>query len=503
MEKRQETRELISGDQLVWAVALVKRSFRHLWKAAIICIIGGLLSVGFALAKKRIYLSEAVILYRQVIDSSAISNTTDEQRITSKEIGMRLRELLLSRPRLKKIIDKHKLYPKIVEANGYVEAVDRFRGKIEYRVGAGDTFHISFRGPTPELAQKVTAELANSLIAQDTSMRKEQAKATVNFLKAETKRSQQILQVKEKKLAQFLASHPEFAQEVQGASGLAAGASIRAERRRLKQGDPILRALERQAARIRAQLGSGGGASLGPGDPKVGAALQGAEEELREAQRNLSKKRNSFTEKHPDVRSAKTRASAAAKRVANLKAAYSRSRKRRVAKPVDKDRLRRELGNIKVQLAEHKKAKKSGTKKQSSKANSIVVLETEWQRFNRDVREARDRYIRLETRQFKAALSASSEVSVQSSQMRIIDPAFEPTRPSGMGRSIIVAAGTAVSMAVAAFLMLVLALLDHRVYNRLDVERPGITDVLIEVPRATRQDRKQEKVFLKAAAKKG
>lgn len=492
MTSPQAQPELLTArDQLHRASLLVRRSMRYAWIGILVVGIGAALSLGLALAKERIYLSETVILYRDVIRSSYLGGPDAQPEDASSDVGQRLRELLMSRSRLQPIIERYRLYPKIVERRGYVEAVDLMRRAIEYRIGGGDTYHISFKGSTPQLAQKITNELAQSLIAEELKLRTEEVNATQRFLEAETKRVQGELQKTERFLAQFLAEHPEFAQEQVSGRASGAGASIRAAQLRRKavarQGESAALVLKRQAARIRTQLEQGLRTVRVPPDPQLVAANEAAQEALRDAQGILAQKQADFTEKHPDVVAAKARVAAAKSRVARIKKALAASRAvQRPTTAVDRQTLRAELSNIErqVTLARSRARAGNAAKSGATKADRIVATETEWTGLNRQVREARERYLRLEERQFRASLEASSELNGQAAQMRIIDPAFEPTRPAGVGRTVVVLGGFAASCALAALLLLVLGLVDERVYDRLDVERLKLVDVLVEIPAA-------------------
>ena len=488
-----------SGDQLHRVILLLKRSTRHFWKAALVCLVGTALAVGLALMKKRVYRSEAVILYREAIDPAAVSNAAAGPKATTRDIGARLQELLMARPRLKRIIKKYKLYPRAVHSLGYVEAVDKMRKNIDFKIGQGDTFHIAFRASKPELAQAITSELANSLIAQDTYLRQEQAEATQRFLSKETQLLQRNLDLRQRKLAKFLSDNPEFAQDQQAHS---AGASVRALRERRRQharGVDALSVMKRQAERLELQLKNPSAAApKAPADPKLVMAKERAGQELADARSNLSRARARYTEKHPDVVAGKSRVQRAVEALKRVTAAVRASRRLRPARKVsdaDREALKGRLAALQRQIVSLKRTRRragsqTAKAKVANKAtNRIVALETEWQRLNREVRQARDAYVKLEERLFRARLAASSESVTEGAQMRIIDPAYEPTRPAGVGRSIIVAAGGLVSGFLGALLMLGLAWVDDRIYDAVDIERAKLTDVLVEVPKAPRRGR--------------
>src|SRR5581483_4114717 len=106
----------------------------------------------------------------------------------ARKLGLRLKEMVLSRTRLRQIIEEFRMYPALVEDRGYVDAVDEMRTHIAFRVRDGDTFGLSFEGNDPKLVQAVTARLAEALIEENSKHRVEQATVTKDFLDAETER---------------------------------------------------------------------------------------------------------------------------------------------------------------------------------------------------------------------------------------------------------------------------------------------------------------------------
>lgn len=493
-----------ASDQLHRLTLLFRRSTRHLWKGLLLALIGLGISLAVTFLTPRVYVSEAVILYRQIIRASFLGGPESTVEGPSNDVGLRMRELLVARPRLENLIKRHGLYPTIVRRRGYVDAVDKLRTAIEYRVGGGDTFHIAFKGPTAALAQRVTRDLAESLIEEELRLRSEQVNATQRFLEVETNRLQGELQRHERNLAEFLAAHPEFAQEqVSGRTALDAGASVRAAQVRqqaeVRRGDASVSALRRQAERIRSQLDLGSKVVRLPPDPELVAAKESAEEELREARTNLARAQAEFTERHPDVVGAQQRVRAAEGRVERVRRTLaSSSAIRKPTTSVDRDALREELETIERQSASRAARGKVGTETTGavpggeSKAERIVALETDWNSLNRQVRDARERYLRLEGQQFRASIEATSELTGQGSQLRIIDPPYLPANPAGVGRSAVLASGIVVSLLLGLLLMLALGALDERIYDRADVERAGALAVLVEVPRFSRRSSRDE-----------
>lgn len=509
MQNQQQREIRTAREQLDRVFAFARRGMRHWWKAALILMIGGSASVGLALKSKRKYLSETVVLYREPIDQTYVAGA-DARRMSAQDTGTRLRELLLGRPRLKELIDQFKLQQETVNDRSYIEAEDKLRMLIDFRFGGGDTFHIGYIGSSPQEAQKVTARLAEILIEEELEMRSEKSRETVRFLDGERKRAEDHLKSREKALAEFLAKNPEFAAEEKPNSS---GAALRAASRKAKGaatggGGSPLTIMKRQLRRIQDQIAQAQGRKpVIVRDPKLQALKSQAEEELRNAQARLRSMQAQFTDKHPDVAASKARVNLAKQRLARVV-----ERARSAVKVVKlggqavaalksrADELSTQIAAYRRRASDRKspKGKKAAAKAKEGAADSIVAMETLWTALNRQVREARERYLNIEGRLFRASLGLTTQR--KSSYLRVIDPAYLPKRPAGAGRSKMVLLGGAVSFFLAAGLVFGLALIDERIYNRKDAERLRLAEVLVVVPKQPRglfggkKKRRQRKV---------
>lgn len=494
-------------DQLLRVQLLLLRAWRHRYKAIIVGAIGAAASLVVALTFQRIYLSETVLLYRPMIDASALGERGDAvRRESSHEVGMRLREFLLARKRLRDVIAQFDLYPEILANHTMAEAVEQMRKHVTFKVRPGNTYHLSFRGSSPEEVQKVTAHLADLIIEQDTRLREQQSMSTVRFIEQQRERAQKELQQHERALARFLAKHPEFAHvTVPGAQG--AGASIRAQavaarrsrkqprkRKKLSVRRAGLLALERQASRIRTQLSGKSTSKVGV-DSKLTSARDEARAEFREAKRKHERLAARFTSKHPDVVLARSRMNAAKSRLARLDKAVKHSlsiarQKKKENAAKQRATLRAELQRIESEIHSRRR-KRVGSARRTVKrpepvdeeSDRIVALETNWTKLNREVSKARERYLKLESQQFRASLTASSRrIGGKQSQIEVIDPANEPMRPAGLGRTMVLIAGVSATALICGLLLLILALLDDRIYHPAELRRLGIGSPLIVVP---------------------
>ena len=463
-------------DRLIRSGVVVRRAVCRWRLGAILVSSFALVSAVLALSFKHVYLSETMLLYREGINTAYVGGN-QEHRYNSQQAGKSLEEFILSRIQLAKLVKEFKLHPDVVERSGIVAAVELVRKSIEFKIGKGDTFYIGYRGASPKEAAGVVSRLASMVIEHDTRTRKEQSAATVEFLDTERNRVAQELEPKEKSLTRFLARHPEFVFRPGQESAGGTAATLRTpESRRV---NPELYALLRQVQRIDAQLAGNREPIKSATDPKLLAAKTEAEHDLAEVQRSLAAKRLQLTEMHPDVQTEKRRHEDAKGRLARINQLVKRAEHIESPQPAafNRDELIEQRRVYREKIARLREGGASGSSRKEGAA--IVALESKWAQLTRDINEAREKYTQLETRRFHAGLSASS----MSSQIDIIDPAYVPKRPVGLGRSTVAGIGLAVGVALTVLILLALVAIDDRLYDRLDLGRLRLAPVLITVPR--------------------
>jgi uncharacterized protein involved in exopolysaccharide biosynthesis len=307
----------------------------------------------------------------------------------------------------------------------------------------------------------------------------------------------------ELELAQFLAKHPEFAQDatqpVAAGSVAGEGASIRQfgnnqNKKPVNTGNARLYALERQRQRIQARLDAPPDAPPiripAPQTPEKIAAeadVTQARSELASANRELSEAMSQYTEQHPSVIRAKDRVAAAKAKLAKAQSAVPPDVETAVAPTTeaDRDKLKKELQQLEQSIAEEQKRSdgKSSAAASSIDAttNWVVQLETDHSKLRRNVTEGRERVEALADSVFRAEMDANQKLAETGGRLSIVDPAFRPVKPSGPGKTVIVIAGLALFLALGAGLALGLAVIDDRLYRRSDLEELGLA-VLAVIP---------------------
>jgi uncharacterized protein involved in exopolysaccharide biosynthesis len=491
-------------DKLQRLVDLARKTWRYAWLVAVFALVGGSLALGFAMLRPKNYQSYAVLFYQERIQTSLLSNREEQ---VQRNIGDRYRELLLARAQLGAIVTDPKLNPFPDEADTEV-AIDKLRQAIRFEARGANAFRITFTDREPDRAKAVTEKLTKMLQDKDEVLRNEQARATVAFAVRQKDEAQLELSTHELALAEFLAKHPEFAQDAMqaAASGTVAGegASIRAIRDQKKSanaGNARLYALERQRQRIQARLDAPPDAPPiripAPQTPeKIAAEAEVAQSrsELVAANRELAEALAQYTEQHPAAIRAKDRVANATTKLKRAQAAVPPDVETAVAptNEADREKLRKELESLETQISNEQKRTGKTPSAADATTNWVVQLETDHAKLRRLVTEGRERVEALADSVFRAQLDANQKLAETGGRLSVVDPAFRPVKPSGPGKTIILLAGLVLFLSLGTGLAIGLAVIDDRLYRRTDLDSLGIA-VLAVIPadrRAAEEPRK-------------
>lgn len=470
----------IARDELQQLFRLIRRTIRAWRRGLATFLVVLVIALVASFLWPRQYKSEAVIHYREGIQWTQ-SEAAGGGGGGGRRVGQTMKDMLLARAQLAKVIQEMGLYPRLVRSGHVAEAVEEMRLATGFKFDQSDVFVISYAGSSPEEAQRVTTRLTEILRDESARTRSEQARVTVAFIESEQKRTEAELNAKEAVLLRFLARHPEFAQEqvLMGAHGRAARQPDASQ----SGPDPdgaALAALRREEDRLRRQISSPGPSAVrAPQDPSFITARNDAEAALRAAERTLADRRSNYTEQHPDVQAA----------IASLKLAQETYRRATEAATAREPALMRQrLEQVQQDIAAFRRLSPRGRTGPrvagvtAEAAQQIVQLESEWTRLSREVAEARERAQQLDARHFTASIQANMATGGQVPQINVIDPASLPARPLGPSRSRVAILCLLVALTFGLGVALLSAASDDKVYDRTDLERSGLGPVLAEVP---------------------
>lgn len=512
--------QLTPREHLTRAIRIALGTFRYWPAIAIAATLAVAAGWAAPLVLKPMYESSTVLLHRELISTSSVLGVQGYQGESNLQRNTRLREMLLSRTTLQKIVQDLQLYPDTVASRGIIDAIEELRANTDCKVGSANTFSIRYSNDDPEVVYAVIQRLGDTLIAQSASYRREQAESTREFLEAQHGGTRKELAASEQSLAKFLADHPEFAYDMMPGGAYAPGASLRASQPKTPTGpveklpdrplDRTTLALERQAERLRRQLKAddelrSGAAPVpvvpvtrkpAPIDPVKQRAIDDAQSELAQAEGTLASALANYTPRHPDAIAAQQRVNAARSKLRAAQAAaaagLAASDPLGPAAPAGKvlsDGERRKL-NAHLALVNEKIA--SGLKGQDKGeapvvvkdevGESIVALETQWAAVNREVDAIRERDQRIQRQLFEASIVAKVEASGNASQMVVIDEPFKPERPARRGPRRTTAIAAALVLLLGLGVALLLSILDDRPHDELDLRRMNLGPIAQTLP---------------------
>jgi uncharacterized protein involved in exopolysaccharide biosynthesis len=507
-------------EQLAVLGTLVRRASRRAWIGAVAFVLGLAVTAAVVLTTKRIYRSETVLLYEHGVQSATLNRDPEGPR----QVGQRLKDMVTSRQRLQRLIEQMNLYPRIVDKLGMVEAVEEMQRRVVFgNEREGATFRVSYDGESRQLAKDVLETLVGEVIAEDNDRRKREAEETRRFLDTERKHADDEVKAKEAALSEFLAKHPQLASET--GTPTAGGLQRAADRDRVGTTGTELASLEMQAVSLEQSIAAAGAPvavvggkpiTAAAADPQLLAAQARAQSELQAAQRELADRQTHLTNEHPDVRLAQRRVESAEAEVRRATAALAAWKPPAPAageaSPAPEaggdagDRtaaLRRALAAVRQQIAavRGRAATRVEVPRQLS---SVVAIDTEWTRLNREVSEAHERQSQLEGKQFQAQLAATLVADGQGGRIVVADPAFLPMRPISGKRLKFAMVGGVASVLFGVAVLGLLALFDDRLYSARDVEALFDDGIVVVIPKSAASPRLTAKpVDVKAEPAKG
>lgn len=472
---------------------LARKTWRYWWLMAIFAVAGGGLSLAFAITRPKQFQSWTTLFYQERIESQLLSPNREE--VAQRNIGDRYRELLLARAQLLPIIEDPKLDPFPQEPNKEIK-LDKLRQAVHFVARGAMAFRIEYTDSDAKRARLVTEKLTSLLQSKEEALRNEQAALTVAFATDLKATAAKEMAKRERDLNEFLAKNPAFAADIN--AGNSEGAGIRAEYK--ANNAPVApRAMstkERQRERIRARLAAPPDAPPvampSPPSPERTAAEAGVKEAQREvasAKKELDDALAKYTDQHPSAIKAKDRFDAAQQRLRAAEAAVPAAEQEVIVRPAtaeDRVALEREMKQLDAEIAQQQA--RSGTGKpvvetQDSTTQRVVELELKNSELRRAVASERETLLRVTEGETRAKMDAQQKAAEQGGRLSIVDPAFEPIKPSGPGKTIFLAGGMALFIALGLSFAVGLAVIDDRVYRRADIDSSGVP-VLAVIPPA-------------------
>lgn len=454
---RYDRDEEEGGNLLAHLPTIIRERYRWLLIPTIICFVAGIVA---AFALPAVYRSTATLL----VESPQLPEDVigaPEVDIVDQRIA-KIRQQVLSRPRLIELIQKHRLYTDERSSKSLSEIIDKMRKSTTIetvsaelqRANAGRSstiaFALSFDYKEAPQAQAVAQDMAEQVLLIDATKSSEQATNTVQFLTDQaTALKSQMTELESsietiKAQNGFALSNPGMM--VMGGSGGSYDAQIIALQR-----DNAMLAAQREAMKTAAER-----------DPLVASA----EAELAAAQAR-------YSEGHPDIGIAKRRLAEARRLAASNQA-------KRPADTIDQQIA---SNNAQISALQSVKAQEIGrlTAAQSAQARAPLVQEQVAQQ-QQKLEGLNTQYESVSTKLLAAQASAKAESEQKGERLSVIDPPVVPEDPSSPNRPLLIAGGLAFGLGFGLFLVLLVELYYRPIRDMLDIRAVTGDMPLVSIP---------------------
>jgi succinoglycan biosynthesis transport protein ExoP len=448
------------------------------------------------------YQSESVILVEQqkVPDQYVVPNVTSnlQSRVQS------LTEQILSRTRLQELINRLQLYPRRGSSLNSADAVEEMRNDIKIDLvstpdhpGDYTAFKLRYSASSPELAQRVNAELTSLFIAENDKTQRQLSENTNDFLEAQLAEARANMAEQEAKVAAFKEKHlGELPSQLESNMQILAGLQSQLQGAQqtidaARQQKLYLESLLQQYQSAQASLGAAADGSTPP---------QTLESQLLEMRLKLQDLQSRYTANHPDVvklkaqiaeaeRLKKQSESELAARLNDLKAGKGDDPPAPIdlgqGTPTPMMQLESQLKANQMEISnlqQHQHSLESQIAAYQARLNVTPETEQDLTAISRGYEESKSNYNSLLQKQMQSQLATSLERRQQGEQFRVIDPPSLQKKPSAPNHLWFSAGGLLAGLALGLFLTAVLEMTNVRVRQEKDLLGIVPVGILVGIP---------------------
>jgi len=433
-------------------------------------------SILVALILPPVFRSEAMVLIEQqhipddLVKSTVVSFA--DERI------QQIQQKIMRIDNINKIIAKYNLYKKEIGQLSPSELAETFSDNVLLELVSADVisqgrkskatlaFSLSFDNKNPVLAQRVANELVTLFLAENARSRTEQAKETTTFLKEESRKVKERIQITENKLAEYKdkysGSLPEHLSTNMSSKG-----RIETELQQLRLQEKMVK--ERKAS-LRSQL-----AITSPQENSGGEdARLNSLPALRSKYNRLLDK---YSESHPDVKAIK-------RKIKNFKSSKGTSSNGSVSNPVYLQ-LTNELRMADVELKNMEGFREK--LKESIQNIDVAISQTHqvergYNDLLRDLEGNQRKYQELRAKHMDARLALTMEEEQKSEKFSILEPPRVPTKPEKPNRIKIIFLGLVMSIFGGMGIAYLAEMMDESIRNQSELINITGSEPLVVIP---------------------
>ena len=435
------TRELLSILEVP-----VRRPF-HVLVPFVVCSIAALVAA-FVLPRQ-FRTSTLILVEAQKVPDSFVPRGQD----TSKPRLQTIRQEILSRTRLERIIQELKPYPSGAREASLTDLVETMRNAVTINVKGEDAFTIEFTHRDPKMAQAVTNRLAGLFIEEAGRTREEQVSGALSFIEAQLEDARSQLEKKDQDLRRYKEAHMGRLPEQLGAN-LATLQRLQMEQQSV--------AASLQSARQRLLLIERGSGDVVPPDTRSSSRPAGSD--LPGLRAQLAQLLERYTDEHPDVQALRARIARLEAGIPDAPAGAGSAAS--AANLVRLQEARVEVRNLEDNLAE------VGRRIQTfqQRVEEVPRAEQELATLMRDYQKLSDNYSLLLNKKLDAQMAERLEKKWKGERFSVLDPAFLPEQPYWPNRPLVLGLGMILGLVLGLSAAYATEFLDSSVKGPSDLE---------------------------------
>ena len=438
--------------------------FKRRWvQMLIVFLLITLVAIATAVLLPPTYQSTGTIL----VESQQIPPDLVKATVTSfadERIAV-IKQRVMTRDNLFRIIQKYHLYPDDVESLTTSTLIDNMRDSISVELLNADVqgvkggkatiaFKVGFEYANPEITHKVANEIVTLFLDENVKARTERATETTEFLTQELDRLKVELEGVENKVATFKQEHsnslPEHLDMHMGMLQRA-DSDIKELDREYKSTQEELRYLDVELTSARSSA-------------KVTNSEVMAISELDKAKAELERSLVIYKETHPTVRALKRKVETLEK--TSVAAPGPKLSKTDIATDLVVAKIQAQIEAAKVRLnslADQKRGLQSKTSQLQAQVTQSPQVERGLFTLMRDYENAKSKYEEVKSKQVNAKIAENLESENKAERFSMLEPPIFPDKPIKPNRKKIIALGIFLGLAGAIALITLLETLDKRV----------------------------------------
>ncbi len=449
-------------------IALARRAIaagaRHRWRALalawVVCLVGWTVVAQLPnryAATTRVYADADAILGLLLRGIAIDSSPAGQVEI--------LQRTLLSRPNLEKIINRTGLEQRVHDDLSREKLMVELARDIRITTQTRNLFTIDYRDADPRIAHDVVMTALNLFMEAATLTDRQQMENARAFVTQQIASYEVQLRQAERRRAAFQTRYIDILPN----DALGGATRLEAARSRLQQVQGELQDQRRRLELTRQQL-------EGMPAATVATAAAGGGGRLAEAERTLSELRLRYTDRHPDVVTARNIVAA----LRGSGGGGGRSAAPREASRANPayEQMRLRLIDVEAQIASLERQEREGqaeVARLDNVARSEPEVQAQFLNLDRDYTVLRRNYEELLARRESLQLGGAARSSSDRVRLEVVDPPSVAAVPVSPNRPLLAAGVLVVGLGAGAALALLLVQFDRTFYTVQDLRRLGPT----------------------------